>query len=196
MLWCREADGSAGTTGRQPTCLLEGTSARVDGAGCVGRLGRNAAFRCDGTSTEGAGTARLPAATLWVARSGCEKVARVNASGKVVARLEVGCQVRAVAVGAGAVWFITDASSVIRGDGESVWALHQETGQLERLEPGSSKPAQVIKTKMSSALYPELGADLVWFYANNKKIVRVPTATEKIASRIPLSLVRAFAVSD
>ncbi|MEX2100675.1 MAG: hypothetical protein WEB19_04595 [Acidimicrobiia bacterium] len=81
-------------------------------------------------------------------------------------------------------------------DGESVRALHQETGRFVRLEPGSSKPAQVIKTKMSSALYPEPGADSLWFYANNKKIVGVPTATEKIASRITPSQVRAFAVSD
>jgi virginiamycin B lyase len=107
-------------------------------------------------------------ATLWVARSGCENVTRLDETGRVEARVDVGCQVRGVATGAGAVWFSTDTGSVVRVD------------------PSSNRVAATIRvgTRVGAIA---VGAGDVWVSELDAyEVVRIDAATNQVAARIPV----------
>jgi hypothetical protein len=160
-----------------------------------------------GPSEATAATTRVAGPTVWVARSGCKNVARVTASGRVVARVDVGCQVRAVAVGAGAVWFTTDSASVVRVDPSSnevvatipvgtlvgvvsatdnaVWVTAPETHEVIRIDPSANAVVARIPVGTAEACPTWLTADttsvLVVLY--DLGVARIDPATNTIVAQ-------------
>jgi streptogramin lyase len=168
------------------------------------------AVACGG-GDNGQRTAPPPDTTLWVARSRCEELARVNAKGQVVARVDAGCRLRGVAAGAGGVWVSTDTGSVVRVDPASnqvvatipvgtragalavttsdVWVSDLDAHEIVRIDAASNAITARISTGAEQAPVVGLVAsgDVVWAIEDFAlALVRIDPSTNTITNRVPL----------
>jgi streptogramin lyase len=135
----------------------------------------------------------------------------MRSDGEVVARVEVGCRVRGVAVGAGAVWFTTDAGSVVRVDPATnrvvtsiaigtragaiaagtrdVWVADADAHQLVRIDATSN--AITARIPLGSDQAPVVGLDIgegaVWAIEDfSLRVVRIDPETNALTGDVPL----------
>jgi streptogramin lyase len=146
-------------------------------------------------------------ATLWVARSSENEIVKLDSEGNVLARIDACCSPRAVAAGAGAVWFTTDTGMVLRVDpatdrlaasipvgtrpgvittgGDAVWVADADAHQLVRVDPVTNAVAARVALGSEQECPSWLAADAasVWVVLYMLGVVRIDAATDSIAAQ-------------